>query len=511
MEARKPRISRKWTDLTNTQLRTKLVLSHLAAALGAIIVLTVIILWAVQNDFHDTQQDLVQARAQYISQQYISFYSSQGNTWNTIAHSLYTVEPALILVTDPSLHIVSSQNPQYLQLSQSEQQTMQTSILQAVNDKANAGYLQDPHHANTFKGFYSCLPLKANGQIIGILFYAEPTIYPQGVSQNTFIFSISKLILITGAFIGLVVILLSFLFARQLTRPIISLQRSVNLFSRGLYSQRVAIASRGDEVGQLAHSFNQMAEQIEKNIQEIQQQDQLRRELTSNIAHDLATPLATIRGFTEALDDDIIQDSQERHDTFQLIMHEIQRLHTLIQNIEQLSSIEVGHIHLDLTAVDLYELVQQTVSIIKPECEASGITLYNMVEPHDIPVLADTDRLIQVLFSLFDNARRYTPASGTITIGCEDTGENTVVWISDTGSGIAPEDLPRIFDRFYRTDPSRTKATGGSGLGLSIVKAIIQAHAGNIYAESTPGSGTRIVFTLPNFSYQEMPSPCISQ
>jgi two-component system, OmpR family, sensor histidine kinase BaeS len=139
----------------------------------------------------------------------------------------------------------------------------------------------------------------------------------------------------------------------------------------------------------------------------------------------------------------------------------------------------------------------ETISVIAPECEQRGIDVYNDIQPSTPQVLADGDRITQVLLNLLDNARRHTPEGGTIRVGATLQGNYLRVWISDTGVGIDPTDLPHIFERFYRADRSRTTSTGGSGLGLSIVKAIITAHGGNIWAKSVLGQGTRITFTMP--------------
>jgi signal transduction histidine kinase len=305
-------------------------------------------------------------------------------------------------------------------------------------------------------------------------------------------------------------------------------------------------------------------------------QDKMRRDLIANIAHDLATPLTAIQGFSEALADDVITDPQARQDTAQLIGREVQRLRRLVSDMQQMTSLESGRIQLDQEPLDLHTLVDEVLEVIRPECEQVGISLHNEIAPTTPAVLADSDRMTQVLLNLLDNSRRYTPAGGSITIGASsndkdlqtwhqqvehqqiegahaqhmqkghqkdegpqtwyslastrlanDTGTSSAtrsgklkgevtplhfgnveaptdsktkwltVWVKDTGTGIDARDLPNIFDRFYRSDRARSGASGGSGLGLAIIKAIISAHGGTIYAESTPGKGTCITFTLP--------------
>jgi signal transduction histidine kinase len=285
--------------------------------------------------------------------------------------------------------------------------------------------------------------------------------------------------------------------ARRLTRPVEALTVAAEQMKRGKYTERVAVPKTQDELGQLALTFNEMANTIESDVNELRQQDKMRRELIANIAHDLATPLTAVQGFSEALADDLISKPEERHETAQLIGREVQRLRRLVADMQQMSSLESGQIKLDLAPLDLSSLVDETLAVLTQESEEAGITITNEIAPSTPLVLADSDRVTQVLFNLLDNARRHTPRGGSITVSAQQEGPMLRVSIADTGVGIDANDLPHIFERFYRADRSRTGATGGSGLGLSIVKAIITAHRGDICAESTPGKGTRISFTLP--------------
>jgi signal transduction histidine kinase len=247
----------------------------------------------------------------------------------------------------------------------------------------------------------------------------------------------------------------------------------------------------------LAITFNEMADTIEADVNELRRQEQVRRELLANIAHDMATPLTAIQGLSEAIADDIIIDPMARQETALRIGREVQRLRRLVADVQQMTSLESGRAVLDLAPLNMHSLVDETLAVIAPECEQMGITIHNNIPTSAPPVLADSDRITQVLLNLLDNARRHTPSGGEIRVEGVRVEKQLQVRVVDTGSGIDPADLPHIFERFYRADRSRTRSTGGSGLGLSIVKAIITAHTGYIWAESKPGKGTTIVFTLP--------------
>ncbi len=534
-------------------LRAKLVLSYLGVALGAILLLIVVVSVVVQNYFYSTQLDQFRANAEYIAQQIGQHYSLAGNDWNHIGPislgvpELYIIEDAnqqLRAISPPSFDISAFDQP----------------LQQALQGQEVQGNLQvTAENNNTLAGLYVGVPIRdggqPNGAIIGALVLAEPLHYPSGFSPNEFLANVDKAILITGTVIAIIVIIFSLWLARQLTKPLTSLTLAAEQMGEGNYAQRVGTPKSQDELGRLASSFNAMAEKIESDVTELHQQDQMRRDLVANIAHDLATPLTAIQGFSEALADDVITDPQERQETAQLIGREVQRLRRLVSDMQQMTSFESGRLQLDKEPLDLHVLVDEVLEVIRVECEQAGISLHNEIAPTTPAVLADSDRTTQVLLNLLDNARRYTPAGGSITIGArikdvdlqsghpqsehqQEAGIHTgkpqsqhqqvgdvhpwrahgtplhfgnveapahtdtrtrwlAVWVSDTGTGINARDLPSIFDRFFRSDRARSGTSGGSGLGLAIVKAIITAHGGTIWAESTPGKGTCITFTLP--------------
>ena len=541
-------------------LRAKLVLSYLGVTLGAMLLLIIVVSVVVQNYFYTAQLDQFKANAEYTAQQ----IGQRGNIGpiNPVGSELY-------IVVDSNDHLLAISPP--IDITQFEQ-----SIQQALQGQEVQGNLQvSSDSENSLAGFYISVPIRSGGQptgaIIGAMVVAEPQLYPAGFSPYEFLAKVDRAILITGSVIAIIVIIFSLWLARRLTKPLTSLTFAAEQMGEGNYDERVTIPRGNDELGRLALSFNSMAERIESDVTELHRQDQMRRDLVANIAHDLATPLTAIQGFSEALADDVITDPQARQDTAQLIGREVQRLRRLVSDMQQITSFESGRIQLDQEPLDLHTLVDEVLEVILPECEQVGIHLLNEIDSTTPPVLADSDRMTQVLLNLLDNARRYTPPGGSITIGASiegsdgqarqqqvevtharhaqdgqqaeeytpswqaqvspRTASNTgmlstkpsgkltsdgslsnsgymelaqngktkwlTVWVKDTGTGIDPKDLPYIFDRFFRSDRSRSGASGGSGLGLAIIKAIITAHGGTIRAESTPGKGTCITFTLP--------------
>jgi signal transduction histidine kinase len=543
------------------------VLSYLGVALGAMLLFIIVVTLVVQNFFYSAQIDQFRANAEYTAQIIGQRYQQAGENWNIGAINLGA--PELVIVVDANGQLIPTSQPR------PDMSAFQQPLQQALQGQEVQGNIQVPSDTNNpLAGLYISVPIREGGQpngaIIGAMVVAELLPYPAGL-VNEFLANVDKAILVTGSVIAIVVILFSLWLARRLTKPLTSLTFAAEQMGMGDYAQRVVIPKGNDELGKLASSFNSMAERIESDVTELHRQDQMRRDLIANIAHDLATPLTAIQGFSEALADDVITDPQARQDTAQLIGREVQRLRRLVSDMQQMTSLESGRIQLDQEPLDLHTLVDEVLEVILPECDQEGIYLRNEIDPMTPPVLADSDRMTQVLLNLLDNARRYTPAGGNITVGASITerdlqprqqhlevaqaryaqagqqpiestqvwhtqastpsagdagilsatrsgkliGDGTIshpgyteaakdgktkwltVWVRDTGTGIDPKDLPYIFDRFYRSDRARTGASGGSGLGLAIIKAIITAHGGTISAESTPGKGTCITFTLP--------------
>ena len=501
-------------SLPTLGLRTKLALSYLAVALSAILVLIIVVSIAVQNYFYNTQRDQLQSLAASYTQQIGQRYSEVGSNWNNLG---------LIRIYGPDLFVVKDTSGGIHSESQSHDvspgdilalnPTLNQALQQALQGQEAQGTLQtSDNNGNTFSGLYVSLPIYANGQtngqIIGAILLAEPNQFPQGFSPYEFLANVDQVILIAGAAIAVAAVIFSLILARRLASPLVLLTAAAEEMKGGNYSQRVEPPKSQDEMGKLASTFNAMADKIETDVNELRRQEQVRRDLIANIAHDLITPLTAIQGFSEALADDVIADPKARHETAQLIGREVQRLRRMVRDMQQMSSLETGRVSLDIASLNLHSLVDETLAVIRPECEQAGIAVYNEIAPTTPPVLADSDRVTQVLLNLLDNARRHTPPGGKITIGASlepprpqgtppGPSQWLTLWVSDTGVGIGLVDLPYIFDRFFRIDRSRTGSSGGSGLGLSIVKAIITAHGGTIWAESTPGEGTRISFTLP--------------
>ncbi|QIA27500.1 cell wall metabolism sensor histidine kinase WalK [Thermaerobacter sp. PB12/4term] len=238
------------------------------------------------------------------------------------------------------------------------------------------------------------------------------------------------------------------------------------------------------------------------DISEIRRLEQIRRDFVANVSHELRTPVAAIQGFAETLLEGVIREDPATAERFAQVIHrEAERMARLVQDLLDLARLESPEPGLQRERFDLRDSAAQAAERFRPRLEATGLRLEVQLSPEPVPVWADRHRLDQVWTNLLENARQYTPAGGTVTVAVGREGQGhqamAVGEVRDTGRGIPPDVLPRIFERFYRVDPGRSRAAGGTGLGLAIVKHIIEAHGGAVGAESQLGAGTVIRFRIP--------------
>jgi len=264
-----------------------------------------------------------------------------------------------------------------------------------------------------------------------------------------------------------------------------SLTAAARRMGAGDLSQRVRVSST-DEIGELARAFNAMAEAVERN-------EALRRNLVSDVAHELRTPLTNLRGQIEALEDGLLAPSA---DTLRSLHEEILILSRLVNDLQDLALAEAGQLPLHRGRLVLSEAVEGALASIRAGAAERGILLHAEAGP-ELAVDADRERLGQVLRNLLANALTHTPDGGRIEVTARAENGSVSIRVQDTGVGISAEQLPRVFDRFYRADSSRARASGGAGLGLAIVKQLVIAHGGTIGVESEPGRGAAFTFTIP--------------
>ncbi len=283
-----------------------------------------------------------------------------------------------------------------------------------------------------------------------------------------------------------IAVLITFFLSRRILSPVKALINVSRQYGKGDFSQRIDNKEKG-ELGELANSFNSMANDLER-IQ------RLRQNMVADVAHELRTPLSNLKGYLEAINDGVIKPNRA---AIRSLNEEAAILSRLVADLQELSLADAGELKITLQPEDINRLIKETVTGSQAKARAKGLKI-DVELPQQLPLVnIDTYRIKQVLGNLLDNAIEHTSKGGEITVSASEQEKMVAVSVIDNGEGIPPEDLPLIFERFYRVDKSRARTTGGSGLGLTIAKRLVEAHGGTITATSEVGKGSYFSFTLP--------------
>jgi len=310
-------------------------------------------------------------------------------------------------------------------------------------------------------------------------------------SQHDLLLAVVLLIFAAG-----MAMLLGYFYSSALAGRISRVDRAARQLAGGDLSARVPVNGT-DEVADLAASFNQMAEQLQAAAEKQKEIERLRSDLIAWVGHDLQTPLASMRAVLEALADGMVDDPQTAQRYLKIARRDIRSLSMLIDDLFQMAQIDAGGLKLALASDSLGDLISDTLESFSELAQRQSVHLAGTVEPGLDPLRMDAARIGRVLNNLVGNALRYTPPGGRVEVSAQRAAGSVEVSVFDTGEGIRAEDLPHIFEQFYRGEKSRSRATGGAGLGLAIARGIILAHGGEISVESSPSQGTRFIFTIP--------------
>jgi len=330
------------------------------------------------------------------------------------------------------------------------------------------------------------------GDAIGTL-YTSPELFPRaGFSQPpppstpVLYLAIGRFFIWGGLVAVAIAVALAFFLSRRTLAPIKALTLASERLGRGDFSQRVQIKDKG-ELGELAQTFNSMAGDLERA-------EKLRKNMVADVAHELRTPLSNIQGYMEALRDGMMKPDKENINS---LYEEASLLSRLVDDLQELSLAEAGELKLVRQPEDIGELIRQAAAAVEAQEKTKGLSLAVELPEKLPPVNIDSRRIGEVLRNLLENAAAHTSQGDTITVAAKQRDKLVEVSVTDTGEGIPAEELPNIFERFYRVDKSRTRATGGSGLGLTIAKRLVEAHGGRIEVQSEAGKGSRFAFTIP--------------
>jgi signal transduction histidine kinase len=325
----------------------------------------------------------------------------------------------------------------------------------------------------------------SNGDALVGALYLDP-VDGRPDPDQAFVAALNRSLVLGALVAGLAAVAVTLAVSNRIVEPVERLTDAARRMEKGDLAVQVKIDSE-DEIGQLARAFNAMAGSLA-------QQEELRRNMVGDVAHELRTPLTNLRGYLEAARDGLVAPDAMLLDN---LYEETMLLQRLVIDLQDLAQAEAGQLTLVRQPTELGGIVEQAITMLRPQAEARSVGL-NTDLPDNLPLVdVDPERVGQILRNLLNNAVAHTPEGGQVTVTASSAGPQVRVTVRDTGSGIAPEHLPYVFDRFYRADRSRSRQTGGAGLGLAIVKQLVAAHGGEVFVESAPGQGTAFSFTLP--------------
>lgn len=334
--------------------------------------------------------------------------------------------------------------------------------------------------------------LDGDGKVDGAVILNRPV-----TEMNSFMENIYYYIGIAGLAAFLLALAVVSWLTRGIVRPLKAMQETAGAMARGEYSSLVAVES-SDEVGRLGLALNSLAHDLAKYIGELNQMERLRREFVANVSHEFRTPMTIIRGYNEALLDGTIHDPELVKKYHLLMGDEILRLERLITNLLDLSRLQSSTVVMDKEKLPLAALVDSVVNLLKQQAEQKQVSILVSKQESEAAIWGNGDRIIQLVLIIMDNALKYTPPGGTITVSIVREGEQVLLKVADTGVGIPKDDIPYIWDRLYKVDKSHCRGDGGTGLGLAIGKEIIDLHQATAIVDSEVGKGTTMTIIFPH-------------
>lgn len=458
------------------RLRSQLSLTIMMTVLFTIAVISLLSNVVINHEFEIYKAEQQKKKADNIVANFTNQYNSETQEWNMeFIHGMgmYALYDGYIIkVYDRSGGVVWD--------AQNHDMAMCTQIMHEITER------MEERRPNISGEFISHdYDLTMSGQEIGSMeiSYYGPFFFSE--SDFHFLDTLNVVLVIIGVISLFLSLIIGSLLAARIARPIRKTVYIAKRISEGNYSIRFEGKTKLKELDELAGAINCLTEGLAE-------QENLRKRLTVDVAHELRTPLTTLASHLEAMIEGVWEPSVER---LQSCYEEISRLTGLVSDLERLAKTESDNLVLNKSHVDLMAIAHSCYD--RYEIEARKKNIAFVIEGHSSIVHGDKDRLSQVMENLISNAIKYTQENGNIRIEVKDTGENSVFIIEDDGIGIPEHELPLVFERFYRTDKSRNRKTGGAGIGLTIVKSIVTAHGGTVQAESNAEQGSRFTVTLP--------------
>jgi len=457
-------------------LRTKLSLSYIFVVLVSVLLISVITNLLLDKHFRDYITENQDRKNREIASQVNQQYKT-GGEWDTEAIGnicINALEQGMIIkVVDSTEKVIWD--------ARLHDNALCEQMLDHIAKNMSSRYLnwEGRYVENAYPIIYK---LSEVGRVV--IGYYGP--YYFNDSDLAFINTINRLLLGVGVFS----LVLSFFFgsvmAKRLSTPISRVITTARMISKGYFDDRITEPSSTKETAQLTETINNLAETLEN-------QEVLRKRLTADVAHELRTPLATLQSHMEAMIDGIWEPDTEK---LKSCHEEIMRINRLVGDLERLARYESENLILTKTSFDISELIRHIIQNFEDDFANKDIDI-RFIGDKEI-INADKDKISQVIINLLSNALKYTQQGGVVEVRVKGSDDSAEISVNDTGKGIPPEDLPHIFERFYRADKSRNRLTGGAGIGLTITKAIVDAHKGKIQVKSKVDEGTEFIISLPD-------------
>ncbi|MDS9470892.1 cell wall metabolism sensor histidine kinase WalK [Sporosarcina pasteurii] len=448
-------------------LRSKILLYLLIVSFSGILLTSFSVLWGFENQFNQYLQKNREDSSSIIEKQAIETYQGTGILVNqqlaNLMHQQAMTDHLYYRLIDENGQIVGDTT---MMLGMMGHMGMHGRAIETEYQMIAYDLIVDDHAIGEMEVYF---PKKMVG---------EEVVFIRSIKTNIFVAVIVTVIL---------AILFSLLFAKRLTAGFEKLTKAIRDLQEHKLHPQVPVQELTDEMKPLAESFNKLAESLSK-------EEALRKQFTADFAHEIRTPLATLRSQIEAYQDGVFEPTPKR---LQQSHDELMRLVRLVNEMEKLLAAENPQIKLQKTRIEVRSLLGLIEEHFTPSYLEKGVHL-NIEKPtKECWFIADPDRVIQILTNIINNALQYTPAGNVVSVEIEESDDYLGFIICDEGTGIAAEDLPYLFERFYRGDKSRDRKTGGMGIGLSIVKALVDAHQGKIEIEGKLNVGTRVMIRLP--------------
>jgi signal transduction histidine kinase len=434
--------------------------------------------WIAVNQMQENNNAIRTARIQSL----LSYYYLINGSWNNsqdLVDQLYAMDEIPITLTDPNEVVVAATDSTLLgKIYKTSTQSIPLSF--TVINRLSQPSDSQPRLQNNL----NAPPAPGASEVIYGYLYIN---YPSTTLMTIFVSSTVNRFLLWGAILAIAIALIfTFFFSQTISSPVRALTASARKLGKGDFSQRVKAKGK-DELAELANTFNSMAANLERI-------ETLRKNMVADVAHELRTPLSNVAGYLEAIRDEVVQPDKA---TISSLSEEVDLLTKLVEDLQELTLADAGELRLAKQPDDMINLIQQSVKAVQVKAKDKNLEVTAEL-PDELPIInIDYYRISEVLRNLVANAMIHTPSGGKVVVSVQHEEKFIKVSVIDTGEGIPAEDLPNMFERFYRVNKSRARADGGSGLGLTITKRIVEAHGGTIGVKSELGKGSIFTFTLP--------------